>query len=62
MRYAFRRHYRVAPWSDYMEVYWGERCQGYATAVSGEQVCVAVASHDSNLRLEQGLRALAQAA
>jgi len=58
MRYAFRRHYRVAPWSDYMEVYWGERCQGYATAVSGEQVCVAVASHDSNLRLEEGLRAL----
>jgi flavin-dependent dehydrogenase len=58
MRYAFRRHYRVAPWSDYMEVYWGERCQGYATAVSGEQVCVAVASHDPNLRLEEGLRAL----
>jgi flavin-dependent dehydrogenase len=58
MRYAFRRHYRVAPWSDHMEVYWGERCQGYATAVSSEQVCVAVASHDSNLRLEEGLRAL----
>jgi flavin-dependent dehydrogenase len=58
MRYAFRRHYRVAHWSDHMEVYWGECCQGYATAVSGEQVCVAVASHDSNLRLEEGLRAL----
>jgi flavin-dependent dehydrogenase len=58
LRYAFRRHYRVAPWSDHMEVYWGDRCQGYATAVSGEQVCVALASHDSNLRLEEGLRAL----
>ena len=58
MRYAFRRHYRVTPWSDHMEVYWGKRCQGYATAVSGEQVCVAVASHDSDLRLEEGLRAL----
>ncbi len=58
MRYAFRRHYRVAPWSDHMEVYWGERCQGYATAVSGEEVCVAVASHDSNLRLDEGLRTL----
>ena len=58
LRYAFRRHYRVAPWSDHMEVYWGDRCQGYATAVSSEQVCVALASHDSSLRVEEGLRAL----
>jgi flavin-dependent dehydrogenase len=58
LRYAFRQHYRTTPWSDHMEVYWGDQCQGYATAVSGDQVCVAVASHDSNLRLEQGLRAL----
>lgn len=41
-----------------MEVYWGDHCQGYATAVSREQVCVALASHDSKLRLEEGLRAL----
>jgi flavin-dependent dehydrogenase len=58
LRYAFRRHYRVAPWTDHMEVYWGDHCQGYATAVSREQVCVALASHDSSLRLEEGLRAL----
>jgi flavin-dependent dehydrogenase len=58
LRYAFRQHYRVAPWTDHMEVYWGDRCQGYATAVNSEQVCVAIASHDSNLRLEEGLRAL----
>jgi flavin-dependent dehydrogenase len=58
LRYAFRRHYRVAPWTDYMEVYWGERCQGYATAVNSEQVCVALASHDPNLRMEEGLREL----
>jgi menaquinone-9 beta-reductase len=58
LRYAFRRHYRVAPWTNHMEVYWGERCQGYATAVSEEQVCVALASHDPRLRLEDGLRTL----
>lgn len=58
LRYAFRRHYRVAPWTDHMEVYWGKHCQGYATAVGREQVCVALASHDPNLRLEDGLRAL----
>jgi menaquinone-9 beta-reductase len=58
LRYAFRRHYRVTPWTDRMEVHWGQRCQGYATAVSRDQVCVALASHDRNLRLAEGLESL----
>lgn len=58
LRYAFRRHYRVAPWTDHMEMYWGPHCQGYATAVSDDQVCVALASHNPTLRLEEGLQAL----
>jgi len=55
MRYAFRQHFRVAPWTDRMEVYWGAQCQGYATAVSESQVCVAIASQDPSLRLQEGL-------
>lgn len=58
LRYAFRRHFRVAPWTDHMEVYWGEHCQGYATGVSHDQVCIALASHDPKLRLEGGLHCL----
>jgi menaquinone-9 beta-reductase len=58
LRYAFRQHFRIAPWSDHMEVYWGTRCQGYAIAVNSEQVCVALASYDPGLRLEDGLREL----
>jgi len=58
LRYAFRQHFRIAPWTDRMEVYWSARCQGYATAVGGGQVCVALASHDPNLRMEEGLRLL----
>jgi flavin-dependent dehydrogenase len=58
LRYAFRQHFRVTPWSDHMEVYWGAHCQGYATGVSNDQVCVALASHDSSMRMEEGLRAL----
>jgi len=58
LRYAFRQHFRVPPWTDRMEVYWSGRCQGYATAVSNEEVCVALASHDSNLRIEEGLQLL----
>jgi len=58
MRYAFRRHFNIAPWTDHMEVYWGDRCQGYSVGVGPSQVCVALASHDPNLRLEDGLREL----
>jgi len=55
LRYSFRRHYRVAPWTDRLEIYWGKHCQGYATAVSSEEVCVAVASRRPELRLEKSL-------
>jgi menaquinone-9 beta-reductase len=58
LRYAFRRHYRIQPWTDRMEIYWGKRVQGYATAASNEQVCVAVASRDPRLRLEEALAEL----
>lgn len=58
MRFAFRRHYAIAPWTDHMELYWGDRCQGYSVGVEGDQVCVALASHDPNLRLDEGLREL----
>jgi flavin-dependent dehydrogenase len=58
MRYAFRQHFRVAPWTDLMEVYWGASCQGYATGVGRDQVCIALASNDPKLRLEEGLKTL----
>lgn len=54
-RYAFRRHYRVMPWSNRMEIYWGKQSQAYTTAVSSDQVCVAVASRDPQLRLDDSL-------
>jgi menaquinone-9 beta-reductase len=50
LRYAFRRHYRVTPWTDRMEIYWGKHNQAYATAVSSKEVCVAVASRNRCLR------------
>jgi len=57
LRYAFRRHYRVRPWTDRMEVYWGKHSQGFTNPVSSEQVCVAVASPDPELRLDESLLA-----
>ncbi len=55
-RYAFRQHYRVAPWTDRMELYWGRHGEIYVTPVSNNEVCVALISRDSKLRLTDGLQ------
>ncbi|MGD1213956.1 MAG: NAD(P)/FAD-dependent oxidoreductase [Terriglobales bacterium] len=55
LRFAFRRHYRVAPWTDFMELHWGRHCQVYVTPVSRQEVCVALISSSPKLRLEDAL-------
>jgi flavin-dependent dehydrogenase len=55
-RYGFRRHYRIAPWSEYVEIHWGKNCQIYVTPIANDEVSVAVLSRDPNLRLENALR------
>jgi flavin-dependent dehydrogenase len=55
-RYAFRQHYRVAPWTDRMELYWGRSGEVYVTPVSKSEVCVAAISRDSKLRLAEALQ------
>jgi len=54
-RVGFRRHYRVSPWTDFVEVHWGSRCQIYITPVSPNEMGVAVLSRDSHTRLEDAL-------
>ncbi len=58
-RFAFRQHFRVAPWTDRMELHWGRCGEIYVTPISSEEVCVALISHDPKLRLDEGLRAIA---
>ncbi|MBD8077790.1 FAD-dependent oxidoreductase [Cellulosimicrobium arenosum] len=41
-RYGMRRHYRVAPWSDLVEVHWGAHTEAYVTPVADDLVGVAV--------------------
>jgi len=43
-RRASRRHYRVKPWSNYVEIYWGSHVQAYVTPVGVEQVCIVIMS------------------
>ncbi len=61
-RFGFRIHYRVAPWSQFMELHWGDGCQIYVTPVGPDEICVALISRDSHLRLESALAQFPQLA
>jgi menaquinone-9 beta-reductase len=49
-RYAFRQHFRMKPWSDFMEVHWGKNAQAYVTPVAGDEVCVVLVSRQEQIR------------
>lgn len=54
-RFGFSRHYDVVPWTDLVEVHWGPGCQIFLTPTGGDEVCVALLSHDPQLRIDQAL-------
>ena len=54
-RFGFRRHYRVAPWTDFMELHWGRDCQIYVTPVGSDEVCLALVSSNQEVRLDGAL-------
>jgi flavin-dependent dehydrogenase len=41
-RYGLRRHYRVAPWTSMVEVYWSAGAEAYVTPVADDLVGVAI--------------------
>ncbi|MCU1307464.1 MAG: monooxygenase, FAD-binding [Acidobacteriaceae bacterium] len=55
-RFGFRRHYRVEPWSEFVEISWSDRAQMYITPVASDRVCVALITGDQHLRFHDGLR------
>jgi flavin-dependent dehydrogenase len=50
-RFGFRDHYRIAPWSEYMEIHWTEGCQIYITPVAADEICLVSISRDPYLRI-----------
>jgi len=54
-RFGFSRHYAVAPWSDLVEVHWGPGCQIFLTPTGDNEICIALLSHDPQLRIERAL-------
>lgn len=41
-RIGLRQHFRVASWTDLVEVYWQQGRQAYVTPVASEEICVAI--------------------
>jgi len=54
-RFAYRKHFACPPWTDFMEIYWGDACQIYVTPISAEEVCVALIERTPDVRLEEAL-------
>ena len=52
-RFGFRRHYRIAPFSNSVEVHWSALGQVYITPVAEDEICVAVVTRRSSTRMQQ---------
>lgn len=42
VRFGLRRHFRISPWADHVEVHWASSCEAYVTPVAEDLVGVAV--------------------
>ncbi|MFI5103738.1 MAG: NAD(P)/FAD-dependent oxidoreductase [Terriglobales bacterium] len=54
-RIGSRQHFRVKPWSPFVEIYWGERGQAYVTPIGRQEVCVALISRDRFSSFDAGV-------
>ena len=55
-RFGFRLHVRAAPWTDFVEIYWGRSCQVAVTPTGAEEIGLAVISRRPETRLQGALR------
>lgn len=55
LRYGFRTHYQVKPWSPFIEVHWADCGQIYVTPVGAEEICVVFITADKHIRLSDAL-------
>jgi len=57
-RFGFRRHFRVSPWSEFVEVHWGARGQAYVTPVGSNELCIATIAGDPRVRMGEVLASI----
>jgi flavin-dependent dehydrogenase len=56
LRFGLQRHYRCAPWTDWVEVHWHDRAEAYVTPLGSGQVGVALLSHGAPASYDELLR------
>jgi flavin-dependent dehydrogenase len=60
-RMATRRHYRVPPWSEFMEIHWGPRLQACVTPIARDEVCIVILAETvDEADFDRALRVLPQ--
>lgn len=57
-RFGVRRHFRLAPWTDRVEVYWADGCEAYVTPVGPAEVGVALLWDDGRIAGPTGFEPL----
>lgn len=55
-RIGLRQHFSIAPWTEFVEVYWGTQAQAYVTPVAPNEVCVAIITRRKPRSFESELR------
>jgi|HubBroStandDraft_2_1064218.scaffolds.fasta_scaffold116613_2 flavin-dependent dehydrogenase len=55
VRFAFRVHYRVEPWSEFTEIHWAEEAQAYVTPVGPQEICIVLISKKQDSRFNESL-------
>jgi flavin-dependent dehydrogenase len=55
IRFGQRQHFRIAPWSDFVDVFWARNCQIVVAPVASEELCVAITSRSPGLKFSEAL-------
>ncbi len=61
-RFGVRRHFRIAPWSELVEVHWCSSAEAYVTPVAADEVGVAILARADGRDFEQQLAAFPELA
>ena len=54
-RFGFRRHFRVAHWTNLVEAHWGDRSQMILTPTSRDEICISFMTSRPRFRIAQAL-------
>ncbi|HVB81761.1 MAG TPA: FAD-dependent monooxygenase [Candidatus Binataceae bacterium] len=50
-RIGLRQHFRIRPWTDFVEVHWRRESQVYVTPVGPHEICIALLGNEAGLRM-----------